>query len=245
MTGKVGGPRTQERTPPAATKGVGTSVLQLQGAGSHPSRTEPRTDFPKASRNQPGPTLKCGRDPSVEPGPQPEVPPRGGGLWTQGFSDRASRCHPAPTRALSPSLQGQHGGRGRGLNSVLARGGGSAWVPGGPALAPLAQAEGRATGGVEKPNSEVTLALGRCGDPRWSPHCPRPPWSRRGLLPDGMAVRTWAKPRPPGAQDGVQMGLVRCPAAGPLQLRGQGRTQTAGRLLVDARRRLRAGRAAG
>lgn len=41
------------------------------------------------------------------------------------------------------------------------------------------------------------------------------------------------------------MGLVRCPAVGPLQLRGQGRMQTAWRLLVDARRRLWAGRAAG
>ena len=44
---------------------------------------------------------------------------------------------------------------------------------------------------------------------------------------------TWAKPRPPGAHDGpsrVQMGLVRCPVAGPLQLGGQGRTQTAWRL---------------
>ena len=59
MTGKVGGPRSQERTPPAATKGVGTSVLELQGSGSRPSRTEPRTYFPKASRSQPGWTVMC------------------------------------------------------------------------------------------------------------------------------------------------------------------------------------------
>ena len=59
MIGKMGRPRSQERSPPAATKGVGTSVLQLQGAGSCPNRTGPRTDFPKESRSQPGPTLTC------------------------------------------------------------------------------------------------------------------------------------------------------------------------------------------
>lgn len=62
--------------------------------------------------------------------------------------------------------------------------------PRGPCLVPLARDKGRMTGGVEKPNSEVTLARVGWEDPSWSPHCPRPPWNRRGLLPDRLAVWT-------------------------------------------------------